>query len=220
MGHVVNPVSFRLGHSRYWNSIWSLSNLNNYSQLSNLDFLIIKKILAWFKNVLAHKSLMYIFILNNVRIVRSNKKVIIILQLYDLLTSKLQISILKKVRLQLLKHKLLRVRKWKRYHWIPLYNIEFMKTKRKLIFFLHNVSTDKYLSKKWLTLKFLESKFNFKCAYQSANLFSTKLYKQLSHPQRVLSNHSSVFFFINETFIFSFFFIEVTFAFFYWFWHD
>jgi len=54
---------------------------------------------------------MYIFILNNVRIVRSNKKVLIILQLYDLLTSKLQISILKKVRLQLLKHKLLRVRK-------------------------------------------------------------------------------------------------------------
>lgn len=235
MGHVVNPISFRLGHSRYWNSIWSLSNLNNYSQLSNLDFLIIKKILAWFKNVLAHKSLMYIFILNNVRIVRSNKKVFIILQLYDLLTSKLQISILKKVRLQLLKHKLLRVRKWKRYHWIPLYNIEFMKTKRKLIFFLHNVSTGKYLSKKWLTLKFLESKFNFKCAYPntlnrfvrdfyirkpnkfnsrnfaklvvsySANVFSTKLYKQLSHPQRILNNHSSVFFSLTKLLFFRFF---------------
>mgnify|MGYP006327222707 CR=1 FL=1 len=138
MGHVINPINFRLGHSRYWNSIWGLSNLNNYAQLSSLDFLILKKILHWFKMVLKSDSFRYVFMLNNVKLLRANKKTSLILQFYDLFTARIQRSVLTKIKFKLLKYSIFNARKWKKFKWISTKSTNFLRLKRKFIFFLFN----------------------------------------------------------------------------------
>jgi hypothetical protein len=40
MGHIVNPISFRLGVNRTWNSTWSTFNFINYSYLIQRDLFI------------------------------------------------------------------------------------------------------------------------------------------------------------------------------------
>lgn len=51
MGHLINPVSYRLYNIRYWNNNWFLSNPSNYSYLINQDILLknfLKKVFSFF----------------------------------------------------------------------------------------------------------------------------------------------------------------------------
>lgn len=55
MGHIVNPISYRLYNLRYWNSNWFTFNKNNYSYLFTQDVLLInlsrKLLIKYFNTV-------------------------------------------------------------------------------------------------------------------------------------------------------------------------
>jgi hypothetical protein len=48
MGHLINPVSTRLGFSTFWISSWSLVNLNMYSYFALLDNIIVELVSYFF----------------------------------------------------------------------------------------------------------------------------------------------------------------------------
>lgn len=82
MGHIVNPISHRLGASKCWNSVWP-SDLNFTSSFSSLmksdwDFFL------FFKRFFEFKILMqggYIF--SHVKIIRERQKIFCIVYFYD-----------------------------------------------------------------------------------------------------------------------------------------
>ena len=69
MGHVINPISYRLYNIRYWNNNWFLSNALNYSYVINQDIILEK----FFKKLLCtHTDSVSIgVILVNLKIIRS-----------------------------------------------------------------------------------------------------------------------------------------------------
>jgi hypothetical protein len=82
MGHIVNPISHRLGASKCWNSVWP-NDLNFTSSFSSLmksdwDFFL------FFKRFFEFKILMqggYIF--SHVKIIRERQKIFCIVYFYD-----------------------------------------------------------------------------------------------------------------------------------------
>lgn len=75
MGSIVNPVSFRLGWSRYWSSNWSLGNINNFGFLLKQDFAL-RKYLTKFLTFYPVDILV-----SDIKIVRSNNHVFTIVPL-------------------------------------------------------------------------------------------------------------------------------------------
>lgn len=76
MGNLINPVSFRLGSTRFWNSTWSLNSTVNYSFLNMKNILLqtyleklFKKITSlYFKDGLLLSSIKFIQTLNFINI--------------------------------------------------------------------------------------------------------------------------------------------------------
>lgn len=62
MGHVINPLSHRIGYTRFWNTNWAVSATSkniNYSFLSNESVQLLayaKKILSTFLQPLFRKG--------------------------------------------------------------------------------------------------------------------------------------------------------------------
>lgn len=80
MGHVVNPISFRLGFNRYWNSAWGLSDIKNYGYLANQDVFIKKVIFAFFEQWDIQSAN---FIVSDVRILRKFFFLDLFIYIYD-----------------------------------------------------------------------------------------------------------------------------------------
>lgn len=69
MGHIVNPVSYRLYNIRYWNNNWFVANTNNYSYIINQDILINKFLKKFLLVSLDSTEAGVIFV--NLKIIRS-----------------------------------------------------------------------------------------------------------------------------------------------------
>lgn len=81
MGHVINPLSYRLYNTRYWNNNWSIYNKNNYSYLLTQDVMLdnfFKKILIKHFN-----SVQLGLIFLNTKVVRYFDSVNIYLYVHD-----------------------------------------------------------------------------------------------------------------------------------------
>lgn len=81
MGHVINPLSYRLYNTRYWNNNWSVYNKNNYSYILTQDVMLdnfFKKILIKHFNSV-HLGLIFL----NTKIVRYFDSVNIYLYVHD-----------------------------------------------------------------------------------------------------------------------------------------
>lgn len=80
MGHIVNPVNYRLGFSKCWNSAWSSDNTFSYISLMKSDW----DIQLFFKRFFDLKILVqsgYIF--SHVKIIREREKIFCIVYFYD-----------------------------------------------------------------------------------------------------------------------------------------
>lgn len=81
MGHLINPISYRLYNIRYWNNNWFTSTNLNYSYLINQDILINK-----FFNKLFHfyfDSIDIGLIFVNLKIIRNFKNLTLYLYIHD-----------------------------------------------------------------------------------------------------------------------------------------
>lgn len=81
MGHVINPLSYRLYNTRYWNNNWSISDKSNYSYLITQDLMLdsfCKKILVKYFNSV---NLGLIFL--NLKVVRSFDSVSLYFYIHD-----------------------------------------------------------------------------------------------------------------------------------------
>lgn len=80
MGHIVNPVNYRLGFSKCWNSAWSIDSAFSYTSLMKSDW----DIHLFFKRFFDLKILVqsgYIF--SHVKIIREREKTFCIVYFYD-----------------------------------------------------------------------------------------------------------------------------------------
>jgi hypothetical protein len=80
MAHLVNPISFRLNHVRYWNNAWCTSNNFNYSYLNIQDYYIYTYINFFF---LTHKYLLGEILLENIKSIRVNRVLNIYIYIRD-----------------------------------------------------------------------------------------------------------------------------------------
>ena len=67
MGHVINPISYRLYNIRYWNNNWFSNNLN-YSYLVNQDILLDRFFRKFLTSHLGSTAIGIIFV--NLKIIR------------------------------------------------------------------------------------------------------------------------------------------------------
>lgn len=82
MGHVINPISFRLGFNRYWKSSWGVagSNMRSYGYLVNQDFFVKKLIFSFFDQWEVQSSNI---VASDVRIIRKSSSVDLFVYMYD-----------------------------------------------------------------------------------------------------------------------------------------
>ena len=81
MGHIINPISYRLYNIRYWNNTWFTSNHINYSFLSRKDYQITKLITKVF--YMLFKSTNAAFMIPNVKVIRRFENTDIYIYLHD-----------------------------------------------------------------------------------------------------------------------------------------
>lgn len=72
---LVNPVNFRLSHSIFWNSTWSLYKKNNYKYLFYSDLIFFEFFMFFFKKIINLKSLDYYP--SHIRLYRFHDKIIV-----------------------------------------------------------------------------------------------------------------------------------------------
>jgi len=154
MGHLVNPISFRLSVNSFWSSNWVLLNNFNYINIFKKDYLLFNYF-DWLFNrsEIWTKNLLY----SGYKIYRMYKKIIINVYYYDAnaqipkhnrlrflawLTRHFLRKALKKFKKKNWKRKILRRKSWNRF-FDSLYNkfikIEFLLLRNKFRFFQLNV---------------------------------------------------------------------------------
>lgn len=80
MAHLVNPVSFRLNHVRYWNNTWCTIHPFNYSYLNIQDYYIYTYVNAFF---FTHKYLLGEVLLENIKSIRINSSLNVYIYMKD-----------------------------------------------------------------------------------------------------------------------------------------
>lgn len=80
MAHLVNPISFRLNHVRYWNNIWCTVHTFNYSYLNMQDYYIYTYINSLF---FTHKYLLGEVLLENIKSIRINSTLNVYIYIRD-----------------------------------------------------------------------------------------------------------------------------------------
>ena len=88
MGHVINPISFRLGRIFFWDFVWSVYIKKHYKYLILQD-IAIYNFLVWFFNLKKVSKLG--FLLGFFKILRIVKKVCLFLYLYNTETKRLSL---------------------------------------------------------------------------------------------------------------------------------
>jgi hypothetical protein len=158
MGHTINPVSLRLGFSRYWNSIWCLSNLSNYSQLATQDFYIRKITIRFFRKMFSKRSVNFRYVLNNMRILRQYNKTSLIISLFEARRKRRTLLIRKALRRLLYRWQCINAAsKWKKKKFFKKKHF-FKRSLLNIPFFIKDTLSVKRYSKKW---KRFRSKFRF-----------------------------------------------------------
>lgn len=93
MGHLVNPISYRLYNIRYWNNNWFLHNSLNYSYLLNQDIIInkfFKKLFYFYFNI---TKIGLIFV--NLKILRTFNNLNLYLYVHDSFLDLLRLNLRK-----------------------------------------------------------------------------------------------------------------------------
>ena len=111
MGHVINPISYRLYNIRYWNNNWFVSNLN-YSYLLNQDILIYRFFRKFLIAQLDSTSIGVIFV--NLKIIRSFDSIALYFYIHDSFLDLLFFNLKKNARFVLIK-RLFNKRFYKKY---------------------------------------------------------------------------------------------------------
>lgn len=97
MGHIINPISFRLYYTRYWNNNWNLNYNNiNYSYINIYDYLLhilLKKFFNLYLN-----SIKYGIIFLNIKIIRLFKNVIYNIYIHDSFYDMLVFKLFKNIK--------------------------------------------------------------------------------------------------------------------------
>jgi ribosomal protein S3 len=140
MGHIINPVSYRLYNLRYWNNNWFLNNKINYSYILNQDILVQK----FFRKLLAFHldsvNIGVIFV--NLKITRSFDSLFLYLYIHDSFLDLLFFNLGKNSRF-LKVRKELNKKFWKKYRKAVRRN----KLRHKLFYFLKKKIILKYARK-------------------------------------------------------------------------
>lgn len=140
MGHIINPVSYRLYNLRYWNNNWFLNNKLNYSYILNQDILLqrfFRKLLAFH---LDSVNIGVIFV--NLKITRSFDSLSLYLYIHDSFLDLLFFNLGKNSRF-LKVRKELNKKFWKKYRTVVRRN----KLRHKLFYFLKKKIILKYARK-------------------------------------------------------------------------
>ncbi len=204
MGHIVNPISYRLYNIRYWNNNWFLSNSLNYSYILNQDVLLrsfFKKVFSFYFNM---TSAGVIFV--NLKIIRSFKDLFLYIYIHDSFLDLLFYN-LKKNRRFVMMRKLLARKFYRKYRKIVRKKYKVLK-RLKLITFLKKKLVLKYGKK--LFFLFLKNKIlklywiNFKAVILSylkklSPISFNKIFILGLSKMNVNANIISEFFFIRLT---------------------
>lgn len=113
MGHVVNPISFRLYNIRYWNNNWFTYNNSNYSYLSNQDILLQRFFKRIFSFTLDSTFMGLVFV--NLKILRSFNSLSLYIYIHDSFLDLLFFGLKKHARFLRIKKSLNRVMYHKKY---------------------------------------------------------------------------------------------------------
>jgi hypothetical protein len=155
MGHVVNPVSYRLYNTRYWNYIWF--SKNNFSYFLNSDIIFSRFIKIFLYNILRLDKVGLIFI--NFKIVRNFNLLNFYLFVHDSFLDMLYIDLNKVFNFKVFKKNFQK------------------KIFRKLSFYPKFYKTSKYSSHKLIS--YIKKNFLNKVSYYFfINFFKEKLIKR------------------------------------------
>lgn len=139
MGHLINPLSYRLYNIRYWNNNWFLHNKNNYAYLSIQDILIFNFVKKFLTKYIKITRLGILF--NNLKIIRNFNDFYLYLYIHDSFLDML-ISKLKKNKKFFKLHKKLYYKNRKKYTFIlekqMLNKLQKKNINKKLL--LHKIS--------------------------------------------------------------------------------
>lgn len=100
MGHVINPISYRLYNIRYWNNNWFNSGIN-YSYLVNQDILIDRLVKKLFTSYLDSTNVGVIFV--NLKIIRFFDNLSLYIYIHDSFFDLLFFNLKKNARFLLIK---------------------------------------------------------------------------------------------------------------------
>nr|ALG41030.1 ribosomal protein S3 [Acanthamoeba polyphaga] len=205
MGHVINPISYRLYNIRYWNNNWFSNNLN-YSYLVNQDVLLDRFFRKLLTGHLGSTNVGIIFV--NLKIIRFFDNISLYLYIHDSFLDLLFFNLKKNTRFVLIR-RLFNKRFYKKYRKTLRLGKEFKKFKARLFIVLKKKVILKYSRK--LFFLFIKNKIlkiywdNFK----TLALFYLKKFSRLNFLSKIfvigLSKMN-----VNANIISEFFFIRLT----------
>src|SRR3989344_2825997 len=143
MGHVINPISYRLYNIRYLNNNWFSSNLN-YSYLVNQDILLDRFFRRLLTSHLSSTAVGIIFV--NLKIIRFFDNISLYLYIHDSFLDLLFFNLKKNARFVLIR-RLFNKRFYKKYRKTLRQGKQFKKFKTKLFMFLKKKIILKYSRK-------------------------------------------------------------------------
>lgn len=163
MGHVVNPTSFRLYNTRYWNHTWSLKPSSPYSYFINQDIMLSNFFKKLISRHIDSTSVGLIFV--NLKLIRAFDKLNMYIYLHDSFLDSLLYNLKKnyqyvKIRKKMFKKFILRFKKLIKNNYIVLSKKEVSIFRKKLIskysrkfFFL--ILKEKFLKSYWKNFKII-----------------------------------------------------------------
>jgi hypothetical protein len=204
MGHVVNPISYRLYNVRYWNNNWFVNNFGNFSYLINQDILLNRFCRKLLLNHYNSVSVGLIFL--NFKVIRSFDSVRLYFYIHDSFLDLLFDSLKREKNFLLVRKRVFRkfFRRYKR--WItknrgvfPLTFKKIKRLKRSLVLryskkFLFNFLKNKLLRLFWNNFKLI---FTFHLKKFFGEIINPRVYILGISKSNVNSSIISEFFFIR-----------------------
>jgi ribosomal protein S3 len=204
MGHVVNPISYRLYNVRYWNNNWFVNNFGNFSYLINQDILLNRFCRKILLNHYNSVSVGLIFL--NFKVIRSFDSVRLYFYIHDSFLDLLFDSLKREKNFLLVRKRVFRkfFRRYKR--WItknrgvfPLTFKKIKRLKRGLVLryskkFLFNFLKNKLLRLFWNNFKLI---FTFHLKKFFGEIINPRVYILGISKSNVNSSIISEFFFIR-----------------------
>lgn len=205
MGHVINPISYRLYNIRYWNNNWFSNNLN-YSYLINQDILLDR---FFRKLLISHfDSTAVGIIFVNLKVIRVFDNISLYLYIHDSFLDLLFFNLKKNARFILIR-RLFNKRFYKKYRKSLRLDKQFKKLKSRLFVVLKKKIILKYSRK--LFFLFIKNKILkiYWDSFKTLSLFYLKKFNRSNFLNKIfvigLSKMN-----VNANIISEFFFIRLT----------